>query len=172
MMMQKQQDQLQANEATLMTEWRTCWQEKHAEYPCRIQTAVQKAGRWSWKKFCASQADSNQKTHEMQAYRKKRIPQARQAQMDAGDAKRSKTLKKRAFSLPQYSYNVHYTKLYQIQNRALSSFCFSPRLQSCLCCRSSLILRVCTLPRVHKNKDPGNALHITVQWRSGNLCLL
>ena len=31
MMMQKQRDKLQADEATLITEWRTCWQEKHAE---------------------------------------------------------------------------------------------------------------------------------------------
>ena len=74
MMMQKQQDKLQADEATLITEWRTCWQEKHAELSMPHPTAVQKAGRWSWKKFCASQGDSNQKTHEMQAYRKKRIP--------------------------------------------------------------------------------------------------
>ena len=33
MMMQKQQDKLQADEAALMTKWRTRWQEKHAELP-------------------------------------------------------------------------------------------------------------------------------------------
>ena len=64
------------------------------------ETAVQKAGRWSWKKFCASQGDSNQKTHEMQAYRKKRMPQARQTQMDAGDAKRHKIRKRGLFHSP------------------------------------------------------------------------
>ena len=31
MMMQKQRDKLQADETSLMSEWRTCWQEKHAE---------------------------------------------------------------------------------------------------------------------------------------------
>lgn len=36
----------------------------------------------------------------MQAYRKKRIPQAQQAQMDAGDAKRPKIRKRDFFHFP------------------------------------------------------------------------
>ena len=36
----------------------------------------------------------------MQAYRKKRMPQAQQVQMDAGDAKRLKTRKRRLFHSP------------------------------------------------------------------------
>lgn len=115
--MQKQRDKLQADEATLITmdkaqcadepvvlrdgRHRKCKASQNAgsEYAAP-ETAVQKAGRWSWKKFCASQGDSNQKTHEMQAYRKKRIPQAQQTKMDAGDAKRHKIWKRGLFHSP------------------------------------------------------------------------
>ena len=46
MMMQKQQDKLQADEASLMTEWRTCWQEKHAEYPYFNEDGIVDYERW------------------------------------------------------------------------------------------------------------------------------
>ena len=125
MMMQKQQGKWQADEAALMSEWRTCWQEKHAEYPCRTRTAVQKAGRWSWKKFCARRSafereskikhqpamehtESVRETiagfvygsceHMCNHKYEKRILQAQQAQMDAGDAKRPKPRKRGFFT--------------------------------------------------------------------------
>lgn len=46
MMMQKQQDKLQADETSLMTEWRTCWQEKHAEYPYFNEDGIVDYERW------------------------------------------------------------------------------------------------------------------------------
>ena len=46
MMMQKQRDKLQADEAALMTEWRTCWQEQHAEYPSFNEDGIVDSERW------------------------------------------------------------------------------------------------------------------------------
>lgn len=109
MMMQKQQDKLQADEATLITmDKAQCADEPVVLRDGRHRKckASQNAGseyaapKPQCKKLDASQADSNQKTHEMQAYRKKRTPQAQQAQMDAGDAKRHKTRKRGLFHSP------------------------------------------------------------------------
>lgn len=47
MMMQKQQNKLQADEATLMTEWRTCWQEQHAEYLYFNEDGIVDHERWA-----------------------------------------------------------------------------------------------------------------------------
>ena len=37
---------MQADEAALMTEWRTCWQEKHAEYPYFNEDGIADYERW------------------------------------------------------------------------------------------------------------------------------
>ena len=105
-----------------------------------------KLGAGAGKSFAYHRPTLTKKTHEMQAYRKKRVPQARQAQMDAGDAKRHKTWKRGLFHSPNIRITCIIRNFIKIQNRALSSFCFSPRLRSCLCCRSSLILRICNSP--------------------------